>query len=96
MPAVSFYKGTHFNPPVLYNRALKALQKCSDDVLQRISYLCRYLYSQEIKRYHYYEKYPNLLPSGKSLDDYAVSGIVSVNKTSGDGKINIGSCQFRN
>ena len=90
MPAVSYYKGTHFNPPVLYNRALKALQKCSDDVLQRISYLCRYLYSQEIKRYHYYEKYPNLLPSGKSLDDYAVSGIVSVNKTSGDGKINIG------
>ena len=90
MPAVSYYKGTHFNSPILYNRVLNALQKCSDVVLQRISFLCRYLYSQEIKRYHYYEKYPNLLPSGKNLEDYAVSGIVSVNKTSGDGKINIG------
>ena len=56
MPAVSFYKGTHFNSPITYNRATKALQKCSDTVLERISYLCRYLYSQEIKRYHYYEK----------------------------------------
>ena len=90
MPAVSYYKGTHFNSPILYNRVLNALQKCSDVVLQRISFLCRYLYSQEIKRYHYYEKYPNLLPSGKNLEDYAVSGVVSVNKTSGDGKINIG------
>tara|TARA_B000000609_G_C24167758_1_gene348104 strand:- start:405 stop:1628 length:1224 start_codon:yes stop_codon:yes gene_type:complete len=90
MPAVSYYKGIHFNAPIIYNRAIESLQKCSDTVLQRISFLCRYLYSQEIKRYHYYEKYPSNIPSGKTLQDYSVSGIVSVNKQAGDGKINIG------
>ncbi len=90
MPAVSYYKGIHFNAPITYNRAVEALQKCSDTALERISFLCRYLYSQEIKRYHYYEKYPNLIPSGKTLQDYSVAGLVSINKEGGDGKINIG------
>ncbi len=90
MPAVSYYKGIHFNAPITYNRAVQALQKCSDTALERISFLCRYLYSQEIKRYHYYEKYPNLIPSGKTLQDYSVAGLVSINKEGGDGKINIG------
>ncbi len=90
MPAQAFYKGTFFNAPLHYDRVLNGLKKVDDVALERISFLVRYLYSQEIKRYHYYEKYPNLIPSGKTLDDYATAGVLSVNKTAGDGKINVG------
>tara|TARA_B100001029_G_scaffold179888_1_gene192151 strand:- start:13996 stop:15222 length:1227 start_codon:yes stop_codon:yes gene_type:complete len=90
MPAQAFYKGSFFNSPIFYDRVLNGLKKVDDIALERISFLIRYLYSQEIKRYHYYEKYPNLIPSGKTLADYIVSGALSATKTAGDGKINIG------
>ena len=90
MPAQAFYKGTFFNAPIIYDRVLDGLKKVDDVALERISFLTRYLYSQQIKRYHYYEKYPNLIPSGKTLADYNVAGTLSATKTAGDGKINVG------
>ena len=56
MPAQAFYKGTFFNAPIIYDRVLDGLKKVDDVALERISFLTRYLYSQQIKRYHYYEK----------------------------------------
>ena len=38
--------------PLFYNRVLKALQECPDAVLERISYLTRYLYAQHLKKHH--------------------------------------------
>ena len=52
MPAQAFYKGTFFNAPIIYDRVLDGLKKVDDVALERISFLTRYLYSQQIKRYH--------------------------------------------
>lgn len=87
MPALSFEdsKGPKFNSPVIYNRAVESLQKCNDNVLQRVSYLLRYLYAQYLYRYHYYDVIdPN------TSTPYIVSGAISTYTVAGDGKINIG------
>lgn len=90
MAALSFVdsKGPNFNSPVIYNSAVESLQKCNDDVLQRISYLTRYLYAQHLYRYHYYDV--NGTPSGEPISDFIVSGAISTYTLAGDGKINIG------
>ena len=38
--------------PLFYNRVLQSLQECPDSVLERISFLTRYLYAQHLKKYH--------------------------------------------
>ena len=68
--------------PLFYNRVLMSLQECPDSVLERISYLTRYLYAQHLKKYHERKN------AGLSL--YQVPGALDPTPGGGIGLTNIG------